>query len=631
MVTIFPMGEHKGGRKIRCKHFMFKYFENFIVPTARDTPGNPPAGLLRFYWFFVRQAKGLFVALFLASILVAIVDAAIPVFMGRLVRLVSSTPAPAVFTNGNTLIFSLIALVLIAKPIVMTVQSLILNQAIAPGMTNMVRWQSHWHVVRQTLSFFQNDFAGRIGSRVLEIGHTLRGSVVSLISVVWYLAALGITTSFFLGAANGWLVIPVAAWTLAYVAFLAITVPRIAQGSRHIAYARSDMVGRIVDSYTNILTVKLFARPEEEDDFVRESVDVHTGRMIHHHRWLSIFSIGLAVLSGSLIAGASLMALKLWQSGAIGIDVVAMVLPMTLQISATSSRVAQEVTQIFEQVGTVHESMETIAKPIGLVDKPHAQALKVRKGEIKFDHISFNYGVQRGVIQDLSLHIKPGERIGLVGRSGAGKSTLVNLLLRFYELDQGKITIDGQDISELTQASLRHHVSVVTQDTSLLHRSLHANIAYGRRSATRAEVMAAAREAHATEFIQQLTDWKGRTGFDSHVGERGVKLSGGQRQRIAIARVILKDAPILILDEATSALDSEVEAAIQTSLEKLMKGRTVIAIAHRLSTIAAMDRLVVLDRGHIVEQGTHHELLALRGHYAALWERQSGGFLGEAA
>jgi len=485
--------------------------------------------------------------------------------------------------------------------------------------------------VRQTLSFFQNDFAGRIGSRVLEIGHTLRGSVVSLISVVWYLAALGITTSFFLAAANGQLVIPVAVWTLAYIAFLAVTVPKIREGSRQIAYARSDMVGRIVDSYTNILTVKLFARPEEEDSFVRESVDIHTGRMILHHRWLSIFAIGLAVLSGALIAGATLMALWLWQRGAIGIDVVAMVLPMTLQISATSARVAYEVTQISEQVGTVLESMETIAKPIGLTDVANAKSLNVSKGEIKFDHVSFHYEKMSGVIDNLSLHVRPGERIGLVGRSGAGKSTLVSLLLRFYELQSGRITIDGQDIAALTQESLRRQISVVTQDTSLLHRSLHANIAYGRRSATREEVVAAARQAHALEFIERLTDWRGRVGFDAHVGERGVKLSGGQRQRIAIARVILKNAPILILDEATSALDSEVEAAIQTSLENLMAGRTVIAIAHRLSTIAAMDRLVVLDGGHIVEQGTHNQLLALNGHYAMLWNRQSGGFLGEDA
>jgi ATP-binding cassette, subfamily B, multidrug efflux pump len=610
---------------------MLRYFENIIVPTARDTPGNPPGGLFRFYWFFVRQAKALFIALFVVSFMVAVVDAAIPVFMGRLVKAITISTPQTLFSNGSMLIYGLVLLVLLIKPIVMAVQGLILNQAIAPGITNMVRWQSHWHVIRQNISFFQNDFAGRIGSRVLEVGYSLRASAVSVVSVVWYLAALGLVASIFLGTANGLLVIPVAAWTIAYVMFLAFIVPNIRKGSRNIAYARSDMVGRIVDSYTNIMTVKLFARPEEEDAFVRDSVDLHTGEMILQQRWLSVFAIGLSLLSGLLIAGTTWVALKLWANGAIGIDVVATVLPMTLQISGTSARVAQEITQISDQVGTVHESMETIAKPIGLSDRRGAKPVQIQKGAISFDNISFHYGKVGGIIEDLSLHIKPGERIGLVGRSGAGKSTLVNLLLRFYELQAGKITIDGQDIADATQDSIRRHVAVVTQDTSLLHRSIHDNIAYGRRSATREEVIAAARQAHAVEFIEELSDWNGRTGFDAHVGERGVKLSGGQRQRIAIARVILKNAPILILDEATSALDSEVEAAIQASLEDLMEGRTVIAIAHRLSTIAAMDRLVILDQGRIVEQGSHQELLKLGGHYARLWNRQSGGFLGEAA
>lgn len=606
---------------------MLRFFETIIVPTARETPGNPPSGLLSFYWFFVRQARGLFIVLAAASLLVAVVDAAIPVLMGKLVEAVTTSTPQTVFAEGWPLISGLIALVLIVKPIVTALQALVLNQAIAPGVTNMVRWQSHWHVIRQNISFFQNDFAGRIGSRVLEIGHTLRASVVSVISVVWYLAALGLVTSAFLAAASFWLVLPVIIWTAAYIGFLALIVPQIRRGSRNIAFARSDMVGRIVDSYTNIMTVKLFARPEEEDQFVRESVDVHTDKMIIQHRWMSLFSIGLTLLSGLLIAGTTWMAVRLWADGAIGIDIVAMVLPMTLQISGTSARVATEITQISDQVGTVHEAMETIAKPIGLTDKKNARPLQVTSGAITFDDISFHYGRKGGIIENLTLDIRPGERIGLVGRSGAGKSTLVNLLLRFYDLKSGRISIDGQDIADATQESIRRHISVVTQDTSLLHRSIHDNIAYGRRSASRAEVIEAARQAHAVEFIEQLSDWHGRTGFDAHVGERGVKLSGGQRQRIAIARVILKNAPILILDEATSALDSEVEAAIQSSLENLMQGRTVIAIAHRLSTIAAMDRLVILDRGRIVEQGTHQELLDLGGHYASLWQRQSGGFL----
>jgi ATP-binding cassette subfamily B multidrug efflux pump len=606
---------------------MLRFFETIIVPTARETPGNPPEGLLNFYWFFVRQAKGLFIALIFASLFVALADAAIPVFMGKLVKVLTSSTPDQVFADGATLIFGLIVLVLVIRPLVTALQGLVLNQAIAPGVTNMVRWQSHWHVIRQNLSFFQNDFAGRIGSRVLEIGHTLRSSVVSVISVVWYLVALGLITSGILAAASWWLVLPVALWTLAYIGFLIAIVPQIRRGSKAIAYARSDFVGRIVDSYTNIMTVKLFARPEEEDQFVRESVDQHTARMITQHRWLSLFSLGLTLLSGLLIASTTWVAIKLWANGTIGIDIVAMVLPMTLQISGTSARVAQEITQISDQVGTVHEAMDTIAKPIGLTDPASAKPLEVTKGAIRFDKVSFHYGRKGGIIEDFSLDIKPGERIGLVGRSGAGKSTLVNLLLRFYDVETGRISIDGQDVAEATQASIRQHISVVTQDTSLLHRSIHENIAYGRRSATRAEVIEAARQAHAVEFIEQLSDWNGRTGFDAHVGERGVKLSGGQRQRIAIARVILKNAPILILDEATSALDSEVEQAIQASLEDLMQDRTVIAIAHRLSTIAAMDRLVILDRGRIVEQGTHGELLTLGGHYAGLWARQSGGFL----
>jgi ATP-binding cassette, subfamily B, multidrug efflux pump len=606
---------------------MLRFFETIIVPTARETPGNPPEGLLRFYWFFVRQAKGLFIALIFASLFVALADAAIPVFMGKLVKVLTASTPDQVFADGASLIFGLIVLVLVVRPLVTALQGLVLNQAIAPGVTNMVRWQSHWHVIRQNLSFFQNDFAGRIGSRVLEIGHTLRSSVVSVISVVWYLVALGIITSGILAAASWWLVLPVALWTLAYIGFLAAIVPQIRRGSKAIAYARSDFVGRIVDSYTNIMTVKLFARPEEEDQFVRESVDHHTARMITQHRWLSLFSLGLTLLSGLLIASTTWVAIRLWANGAIGIDIVAMVLPMTLQISGTSARVAQEITQISDQVGTVHEAMETIAKPIGLTDPSSAKPLVVSRGAIRFDAVSFHYGRKGGIIEDFSLDIKPGERIGLVGRSGAGKSTLVNLLLRFYDVETGRITIDGQDVAQATQASIREHISVVTQDTSLLHRSIHENVAYGRRSASRAEVIEAARQAHAVDFIEQLSDWNGRTGFDAHVGERGVKLSGGQRQRIAIARVILKNAPILILDEATSALDSEVEQAIQASLEDLMQDRTVIAIAHRLSTIAAMDRLVILDKGRIVEQGTHGELLALGGHYAGLWARQSGGFL----
>jgi ATP-binding cassette subfamily B multidrug efflux pump len=386
-------------------------------------------------------------------------------------------------------------------------------------------------------------------------------------------------------------------------------------------------MGRIVDSYTNILTVKLFARARDEDDYVRDSVEWHTGRLLAQQRLITTFGVLLALLNALLVFAAGALALLLWRFGKVEVGAIAMVLPLAFQLTNMSRWIAFSVTEIFEQVGVVQEGMITIAQPLRLADQPDARALRIGAGAITFDNVRFGYGRESGVLDAFSLAIEPGEKIGLVGRSGAGKSTVVNLLLRFFDLEGGRILIDGQDIARMTQESLRAQISMVTQDTSLLHRSIRDNIRYGRPAAPDEEIVTAARLAHADEFIADLEDWKGRRGFDAHVGERGVKLSGGQRQRVAIARVILKNAPILVLDEATSALDSEVEAAIQASLDTLMADKTVIAIAHRLSTIARMDRLVVVDRGHIVEQGTHEELLRRGGHYAALWRRQSGGFI----
>jgi ATP-binding cassette, subfamily B, multidrug efflux pump len=386
-------------------------------------------------------------------------------------------------------------------------------------------------------------------------------------------------------------------------------------------------MGRIVDSYTNILTVKLFARPRDEDNYVRDAVERHTDVFLRAQRLLTMFGTLLNVLNALLIAGAGAIALVLWQHGMVEVGAIAMVLPLTLQLTNMSRQIAVQITDLFEEIGIVQEGMITIAKPLQLVDPVGAKAIEVREGRISFEDVRFGYGREAGVLQGFSLTVRPGEKIGLVGRSGAGKSTVVNLLLRFFDLEGGRILIDGQDISQTTQETLRAQISVVTQDTSLLHRSIRENIRYGQPEASEEAIVKAARLAHADEFIAQLEDWRGRRGYDAHVGERGVKLSGGQRQRIAIARVILKDAPILVLDEATSALDSEIEAAIQQSLGTLMAGKTVIAIAHRLSTIARMDRLVVLDHGRIVEQGTHEALLRTNGHYAALWRRQSGGFI----
>jgi ATP-binding cassette, subfamily B, multidrug efflux pump len=421
--------------------------------------------------------------------------------------------------------------------------------------------------------------------------------------------------------------LPVILWFAGYLVLLRVLVPRMRDRSKEVSEARSALTGRIVDSYTNILTVKLFARAREEDAYVRDAVDSHTGMFYRSLRLNTLFSLCLSSLNAMLVTGTAGVAIFLWTRGTVEVGTVAMALPLAWQIVSVAGWVAYQITSIFENIGVVQEGMMTIARPIALTDRPDAAALTVTRGEIRFEDVRFGYGRETGVIEDLTLTVRPGEKIGLIGRSGAGKSTLVNLLLRFFDLEGGRILIDGQDIAAVTQESLRAQISMVTQDTSLLHRSIRDNIRYGRPQAAEAEIVAAARLAHADEFIGELEDWRGRRGLDAHVGERGVKLSGGQRQRVAIARVILKDAPILVLDEATSALDSEVEAAIQSSLGTLMAGKTVIAIAHRLSTIARMDRLIVLDHGRIVEQGTHRELLALGGHYAALWHRQSGGFI----
>ena len=606
---------------------MFRYFESLILPTAIPAPGAPPQGLGRFIWHFAGQVRGSLVALLVLGICLALLDAAVPAFIGKLVDLVAHEERAAFFEKAWPVLALMAATVLVVRPAVVSIHAMVQFQSVMPGLTNLTRWQSHIHVVRQSIGYFQSDFAGRIASRVMETGYALRASVVSIISVVLYMAALALTSLIVLGRADVRLMIPILGWAVGYVLLLRWLVPQIRKASTDIAYARSTLTGRIVDSYTNILTVKLFANGELEDDYVRKSLDRHTRMMRVQMRGFTSLTMGLACLSGGLLVATGAIALTLWQRGEIGIEMVATALPLTLQLSSTAGRVAMEITSVFEQFGTVHEGMDTVAKPIRVTDRPDAVALPISKGAGRFDHISFHDGRDSGVFGDLTLDIKAGEKVGLVGRSGAGKSTLVNLLLRFHDLEKGKILIDGHDVQFATQESIRAQIAVVTQDTSLLHRSILENIRYGRPDATPEEVEAAARKAHAHEFILELEDWAGRRGYDAHVGERGVKLSGGQRQRIAIARVILKNAPILILDEATSALDSEVEAAIQEQLENLMEGKTVIGIAHRLSTIARMDRLVIMDRGRIVEQGTHAELLALGGHYATLWRRQSGGFM----
>ena len=606
---------------------MFSLFERLLKPTDTPERPEPPAALVAFFWHYARQAKGLFIALFVVGFAVALLDTMIPIFIGRIVTLITTSKPETLFADFWPLLLAMALTLLVLRPLALTTQNLLSNQAISANVSNRIRWQNHWHVVRQSWSFFQNDFAGRIANRVMQTGPAIRETVVALITGVWYILVYGTSALLLLGSADPWLALPVILWFAGYLVLLRVLVPRMRDRSKEVSEARSALTGRIVDSYTNILTVKLFARAREEDAYVRDAVDSHTGMFYRSLRLNTLFSLCLSSLNAMLVTGTAGVAIFLWTRGTVDVGTVAMALPLAWQIVSVAGWVAYQITSIFENIGVVQEGMMTIARPIALTDRTDAATLTVTRGEIRFEDVRFGYGRETGVIEGLTLTVRPGEKIGLIGRSGAGKSTLVNLLLRFFDLEGGRILIDGQDIAAVTQESLRAQISMVTQDTSLLHRSIRENIRYGRPQAAEAEIVAATRLAHADEFIGELEDWRGRRGLDAHVGERGVKLSGGQRQRVAIARVILKDAPILVLDEATSALDSEVEAAIQSSLGTLMAGKTVIAIAHRLSTIARMDRLIVLDHGRIVEQGTHRELLALGGHYATLWHRQSGGFI----
>jgi ATP-binding cassette, subfamily B, multidrug efflux pump len=606
---------------------MLRFFESLIDPGRTPDGVAPPTGTRAFYWHFMKQHKNLFGYLVLIQLLMGIFDAALPVFVGMLINRMSGASPASFFTDHGWLLALMALIILVLRPATLSLQFLLSQQSIGAGFPGLIRWQSHWHVVRQSWPFFQADFAGRIANKVIQVGYSLRQSAMTVINVGLYIIVYGVAALAVLFTQDWRLAIPMLFWLVAYAVLLKAYVPRIGAAAKTMSESRSQMTGRVVDSYTNILTVKLFAKAKDEDEFVKEAILGHTAAVRVQNRLVTVFIMWLASLNALLIASISGTALWLWSGEHITMGVVATAIPFALQLAGMAGWLAWELMEIFENIGVTEESMEVIAKPIAITDKPGAGELVVTKGEIAFQNASFGYGRDTSVIDGMTLTIRPGEKIGLIGRSGAGKSTLVNLLLRFFDLEKGKILIDGQDIADVTQESLRGAIAMVTQDTSLLHRSVAENIRYGRRSASDDDIRAAAEQAHAHEFIMALEDWRGRKGYDAHVGERGVKLSGGQRQRVAIARVILKDAPILVLDEATSALDSEVEAAIQEQLVTLMQGKTVIAIAHRLSTIARMDRLVVIDEGSIIEQGTHAELLAKGGHYAELWARQSGGFI----
>ncbi|MFK8250554.1 ABC transporter ATP-binding protein [Ancylobacter terrae] len=606
---------------------LLHWFETRLDPFRPTPVVQPPEGLLAFYWHFVRQGRGLFVAALVAAFCVAIVEVSLFRYVGQIVNLLESSSPATIFAEHSGLLLWMAFVVMIARPVAQAMHDFLIRQSITANISSLVRWQSYRWVVRQSLGFFQGDFAGRIATRVQQSGSALRGSVVEVIDALWYVTVYAVSAVILFAEADWRLALPMIAWIALYILALSHFIPRVRRLSKELSETNSALTGRIVDSYTNIMTVKLFAHSDREDAYVRGAMTRHNDTFRAQQRQITTMAFTVSVLNSLMLGSIGGLGVWLWSQGAVNLGAIALSTGLAIRITNMSGWIMWVVTGVFENVGTVQEAIQSIARPHSVLDTPAAPALTVPRGEIRFERVGFHYGRGSGVIDDLSLVLKPGERVGLVGPSGAGKSTLVGLLLRFYDLEGGRILIDGQDICAVDQESLRAHVGVVTQDTSLMHRSVRDNIRYGQPEAGDAAIALAAERAHAVDFIDTLVDPNGRRGLDAHVGERGVKLSGGQRQRIAIARVLLKDAPILVLDEATSALDSEVEAAIQSNLDELMAGKTVIAIAHRLSTIAKMDRLVVMDGGHIVETGTHAELVAKGGLYARLWQRQSGGFI----
>jgi ATP-binding cassette subfamily B multidrug efflux pump len=610
---------------------LFAFFERLLDPYPRAEPTPPPTGFMAFIWACTQGVRGKIALMAVLTAAMAAFEALLFAMLGRIVDwLGPQPPSPEQFwqERGSTLAW--LGVLLLASVVVVGLQTVVKHQILAINLPMRLRWNFHRLMLGQSMSFYQDEFAGRITAKVMQTALAVRDTIFVLADVLVHMGVYVVTLLVLAAVLEPQLVLPLLVWLVVYAAMLVYFVPRLGHIGKTQADARSLMTGRVTDAYTNITTVKLFSHTHREAGFARAAMQEFAQTGHAQMRLVSAFETANFALSMALTAAMTGMGLWLWSHGAVGVGAVAAATAMALRLQGMSHWIMWEMTSLFENVGTVQDGIKTLSRPREVVDAPQAATLQVPQGEVRFEQIRFQYGASsRAVIDGLNLTVRPGEKIGLVGRSGAGKSTLVNLLLRFHDLDSGRILVDGQDIARVTQDSLRAHIGMVTQDTSLMHRSVADNIAYGRPDASRTAIEAAARRAEAHEFIQTLGDAHGRQGFDAHVGERGVKLSGGQRQRIAIARVMLKDAPILLLDEATSALDSEVESAIQASLYDLMRGKTVIAIAHRLSTIAAMDRLIVLDEGRIAEEGDHQSLLARGGLYARLWAHQSGGFLTE--